>query len=233
MSRPTTILTEFDAWASGYELSALQPTLFVPAQQMALDLARQHMPWPRRILDVGCGTARLLRQARQLYPHTHMVGVDVAWQMLWSAAAATPTALTIRYVRTVAERLPFASHRFELVFATMSLRHWANPTAGIAEIERVLIPGGVLVVADVFPTLPPARRTVRLLPRRHRSHLPPQLAAALTARRLAVVGHRDIPWFRLPDIQVIAARQQPCTPTSQYGRDPSSRLHSRPRSLGQ
>ena len=78
--------------------------------------------------------------------------------MLAAAIAATSTKLGIRYVHAGAERLPFTDEVFDLVFATMSLRHWTDQAAGIAEISRVLTPGGVLVLADVFPSSP--RRTL-------------------------------------------------------------------------
>lgn len=76
-----TAATGFDAWAPTYERSALQSTLYLlwTAQERALQFAQQLMPWPKRVLDIGCGTGRLLRQARQQYPSAMLVGVDVAW----------------------------------------------------------------------------------------------------------------------------------------------------------
>src|SRR6266511_242284 len=147
-----TAATGFDAWAPTYEQSALQSTLYLPAQERALQFAQQLMPRPKRVLDIGCGTGRLLRQARQQYPSAMLVGVDLAWGMVATAAAATTAELAIRHVRAAAERLPFASRVFDLVVATMSLRHWTDVATGIAQIDRVLAPGGVLVVADVFST---------------------------------------------------------------------------------
>jgi ubiquinone/menaquinone biosynthesis C-methylase UbiE len=208
MSAPDTA-TGFDAWASTYEHSALQPTLYMPAQQRALQLARQLMPRPRRVLDVGCGTGRLLRQARRQYPAALLVGVDIAWGMVATAAAATPGELAIRHVRAAAERLPFADRTFDLVVVTMSLRHWTDPATAIAQIDRVLILGGVLVVADVFPTCRRRGLPAAVLRRRGRGHggVPAELAAVLTANGLMVVGWDRMPWFRLPDIHIIAARK--------------------------
>jgi TrkA domain protein len=198
----------FDRWASTYEASPLQPALFAPVHQTALQLAQQFLPGARRVLDVGCGTGRLLRQARRRYRPAELVGVDLARGMLAEAMAATTTELRIHYLHAGAERLPFTDEVFDLVFATMSMRHWTDLAAGIAEIGRVLTRGGVLVLADVFPSSPRQTFTASLLLRRRRPSLPGELDAALTAHRLALVGFDHTPWFSLPDAQVIAAQRQ-------------------------
>jgi ubiquinone/menaquinone biosynthesis C-methylase UbiE len=198
--------SRFDRRASSYEDSTLQQFLFVPVHQTALHLALQLLPQARRALDVGCGTGRLLRRARQCYPTAELVGVDLAGQMVASAITATPTKLAIRYVHGRAERLPFTDDVFDLVFATLSLRHWTNPPAGIAEIGRVLTPGGVLILADIFPSYRRRGPAAPMLRRRH-AVVPAELGAVLAAHRLAVIGSDQTRWFSLPDVQVIAARQ--------------------------
>ena len=136
--------------------------------------------------------------------------------MLAAAIRATTTELRIRYLHAGAEHLPFTDEVFDLVFATMSVRHWTDQAAGIAEIGRVLTPGGVLVLADVFPSSPRQTLTASLLLRRRRPSLPEQLDAALTAHRLVVLGYDYTPWFSLPDAQVIAAQRQ-STPSGHQG----------------
>jgi ubiquinone/menaquinone biosynthesis C-methylase UbiE len=199
--------SRFDRWAGSYEDNTLQQHLFVPVQQSALQLALQLRPHPRRILDVGCGTGRLLRQARPCYPTAELVGVDLAGQMVATANALTATRLAVGYVHGRAECLPFTNDVFDLIFTTLSLRHWTDLATGIAEIGRVLIPGGVVVLADVFPSCRRSGPALALLRRRH-TVLPAELGAALAAHRLAVIGRTHTPWFRLPDVQVIAARRQ-------------------------
>jgi SAM-dependent methyltransferase len=207
-SDPAANGARFDRWASTYDASPLQPALFAPVHQTTLQLAQQHLPDAHRVLDVGCGTGRLLRQARQRYWWAELVGVDLARGMVAAAIAATSTKLGIRYIRAGAERLPFTEEVFDLVFATMSMRHWTDRAAGIAEISRVLTPGGMLVLADVFPSSPRPTLLGSMLLRRRRPSLPGELDAALTAHRLAIVDCNHTPWFSLPDAQVVAAQRQ-------------------------
>jgi ubiquinone/menaquinone biosynthesis C-methylase UbiE len=198
--------SRFDRRASSYEDSTLQQFLFIPVQQTALRLALQLLPQARRVLDVGCGTGQLLRRARPCYPTAQLVGIDLAGRMVATASTITPTRMAIRYVRGRAECLPFTDDGFDLVFTTLSLRHWTDLSTGIAEIGRVLTPGGLLVLADVFPS---RRRRGPALPmlRRHHTVMPAELGAVLTAHRLAVIGSDQTRWFRLPDVQVLVARQ--------------------------
>jgi ubiquinone/menaquinone biosynthesis C-methylase UbiE len=202
--------SRFDRRASSYEDSTLQQFLFGPVHQTALQLALQLLPQARRVLDVGCGTGRLLRRARQCYPTAELVGVDLAGQMVATAKAITPTKLAVRYVHGRAECLPFTDDVFDLVFTTLSLRHWTDLSAGIAETSRVLTPGGLLVHADVLPSYRRRGPVVAMLRRRH-AVVPAELGAVLAAHRLAVIDSDHTHWFRLPDVQVIAA-QQPYQP---------------------
>ncbi len=208
MTNSDSTVSRFDRRACSYEDSTLQQFLFVPVQQTALRLALRLLPRPRRVLDVGCGTGQLLRQARSCYPTAELLGVDLAGRMVVTASAITPTELVIRYVQGRAECLPFLPEAFDLVLTTMSLRHWTDPPAGIAEISRVLTRDGLLVLADVLPSRRRSRLALPMLRRGHAA-IPAELSAVLAAHHLAVVGTDHTYWFSLPDVQVIAARQSP------------------------
>ena len=204
MAVPDVTVARFDAWGGDYDHSPLQPTLYLPVHRTTVGLARRLVPQPRRILDVGCGTARLLRQARQHYPDAELIGVDPARQMLATARSRISPELRIRYVHAAAEQLPFACDAFELVLATLSLRHWTDQDAGIGRIACALTPGGILILADVFASGHFIR--VARSPRR-RLAVPAELATVLAAHGLAVIAQDRTPWFALPDVQVIAAQK--------------------------
>jgi SAM-dependent methyltransferase len=59
----------------------------------------------------------------------------------------------LRFVVGTAERLPWPAATFDLVISTTSFDHWADQRAGLAECARVLVPGGCLVLADLFSVL--------------------------------------------------------------------------------
>jgi ubiquinone/menaquinone biosynthesis C-methylase UbiE len=206
VSERDSALSRFDRRASSYENSPLQESLFVPVQQTALQLALRLLPQAQAVLDVGCGTGRLLRHARSCYPLAELVGVDLAGRMVATAMAMTPTQLAVRYIHARAERLPFSDGVFDLAFATLSLRHWTNLPAGIAELARVLTPSGVVVLADVFPGCQHRGSAIHLLRRRRHTPVPAELEAVLAAHRLKVIGCEHTRWFGLPDVQVLAVQ---------------------------
>ena len=140
-----------------------------------VDLALTCVPAPRRILDVGCGTGYLLgRLAARASQAEVLAGIDAAPAMIEVARAAAADDRP-RFVVGTAERLPWPAATFDLVVSTTSFDHWADQRAGLAECARVLVPGGCLVLADLFsvlllPTLLAGRRD-KARTRRRAAHL--------------------------------------------------------------
>jgi ubiquinone/menaquinone biosynthesis C-methylase UbiE len=56
--------------------------------------------------------------------------------------------------------LAFPDGSFDLVMSTLSMHHWADPSAGLAEIARVLRPGGRFLVWDLRPGAVPFHRDI-------------------------------------------------------------------------
>jgi ubiquinone/menaquinone biosynthesis C-methylase UbiE len=185
----------FDLWAPAYDDCALQPVHHA-ARDGVLGFVAGVAVAPRRVLDLGCGTGRLLVAAAHALPDATLVGLDRSAAMLAVARHAAPGAIL---VRGTAERLPFAGATFDLVSATFAARHWADPGGALAQIRRVLRPGGAAVFADAFDRAPP-RRVVRRGPARF---LPPRWAALFDRAGLRVVnlwyadGHGPVPVITL------------------------------------
>jgi ubiquinone/menaquinone biosynthesis C-methylase UbiE len=157
-------------------------------QAIAEDVARSSPPGGR-VLDVGCGPGLLsLRLARR--DALEVTGIDLDPAMIDRAlanvdrsaagAARQPTFL----VGDVAA-LPFTDGSIDVVASTFSMHHWADPAAGLAEIGRVLRPGGRALIWD----LEPGSRPHPFAPRH--GHLPDP-AQHIQGAGLRVVG--VTPW---------------------------------------
>ena len=147
MAQPRDI-DRFNRWAGTYDRHWMQRFLFDRVQQTALELAAREFGQPAAILDVGCGTGRLLRSAALRFPAAQLVGVDAAIEMVRRAEAAVPAGTTIQFQQATAEELPFSNAQFDLVFSTLTFHHWHDQRQGVAEVARVLAPGGRWLLAD-------------------------------------------------------------------------------------
>jgi SAM-dependent methyltransferase len=81
-----------------------------------------------------------------------VTGVDIAPDMVERArslAARSGVADRVAFQVGDVAALPFADASFDVVVSTLSAHHWPNPAAGLAEIHRVLRPGGIARIYDV------------------------------------------------------------------------------------
>jgi len=99
-----------------------------------------------RALDVGCGEGRFTRALAAL--GYDVTGVDRSPKLVAAAQAADPDG---RYAVGEIESLPFADASVELVLCVNMLMHVERPEAALRELARVLVPGGVLVLALAHP----------------------------------------------------------------------------------
>ena len=140
-------VARFDRWAATYDESILQRWYFGPVHAQVLDLLMQEGPEkpPRRIVDVGCGTGRLLRAFSVRWPGAQLIGVDPAGQMVSEAVRLCPKAT---FKVASAESLPLPDESADIVLSSTSFHHWADQERGLQEIVRVLRPEGLFCLAD-------------------------------------------------------------------------------------
>jgi ubiquinone/menaquinone biosynthesis C-methylase UbiE len=169
----------FNRWAGTYDRHWMQRIIFDPIQRAVLQLAKEEIGHPGEILDVGCGTGKLLRSASERFPGVKLVGVDAAIEMVKQAQKSTPDG-TIQFQQATAEELPFANSSFDLVFSTMTFHHWQNQGRGAAEVARVLTPDGRWLLAEFVPSgfMKRVRSLLRLHQFPDRGHLRDVLGGA-------------------------------------------------------
>lgn len=105
---------------------------------------------PLRILDVACGTGRTLAQIAQALPGQQYFGVDLSPYYLESAREALAKVPEVTLCAERAEKLPFRDDYFDAVTSTYLFHELPRRQRGeaLAEMARVLAPGGVLVIED-------------------------------------------------------------------------------------
>src|SRR5260370_4142612 len=104
------------------------------------------------VLDVGCGTGTLAMEVAHRVGHAvRVAAVDPGTQQIARARLkAARRNAPIEFQIGVIEQLPFPDQTFDVVFSTLMMHHLpaSLKRQGLAEIARVLKPGGRLVIAD-------------------------------------------------------------------------------------
>jgi SAM-dependent methyltransferase len=134
---------QFDVWSKRYERSKWQWLHFDRVHRIAFSLAARFGE-PAAVLDVGCGTGRLLRAAHDRWPKARLVGVDPSEGMVHAGKGLTPAELHL----AGAEDIPLPDGSIDVAFSTIAFHHWADPARGLREVARVLRPGGAFVLID-------------------------------------------------------------------------------------
>jgi len=111
--------------------------------EQILPLAVEHLAGATRVLDVGCGEGQITRLAGSRAVGARAVGLDPTWAQLTVARQrGTGSDDSPGYVQGDAAGLPFADATFDAVVACLVFEHIAEVDAAIAEVSRVLEPGG-------------------------------------------------------------------------------------------
>jgi SAM-dependent methyltransferase len=133
--------------ASAPEIAAAQayeglhvPALFAAWAPLVLEAA--HVRAGERILDVGCGTGIVARQAAGIVgAGGYVAGVDIDAGMLTVAGSIAPS---VSWTQASAERLPFQDACFDAVICQFGLMFFPNRLAALREMFRVLATDGRL-----------------------------------------------------------------------------------------
>ena len=186
----------FNEWAKTYDRSILQAIFFTRIHAHMLKLLTRELDGknPACLVDVGCGTGRLLSAAAQRWPEATLFGADPAEVMVAEANRIRPE-VEIRLA--TAESLPFEDQSADIVTTSLSFHHWHDQAKGVGEIARILRPGGIFCIAD-HTFLPAKLFNERPLSAR-------QLSALLREQGLTPLRQH---WAGLPFILVTVASKQ-------------------------
>ena len=140
-------------WARGYDALVFVLTLGKERafRKHLLDLAG--VGGGESVLDVGCGTGTLAVEAkRRAGPGGQAAGIDPAPEMVARARRKAAKAGTdVRFETGSVEHLPFTDRSMDVVLSSLMLHHVTDDgrAQGMAEIARVLKPGGRFLAVDI------------------------------------------------------------------------------------
>lgn len=149
----------FDRVAGRYDLlnSLMSAGLHHRWRERAADIAAPASG--DSVLDVCCGTGDFAFElAGRVAPNGHVVGCDFSEPMLDLARdkAAVRGASAVRFEWADALNLPYDADRFDLATVGFGVRNFADLDRGLHELNRILRPGGKLVVLEFTkPRRPP------------------------------------------------------------------------------
>ena len=139
---PDPVVKEYSAAAKDYD----RKWSFYVDSTTRETMARLQIRPADRVLDVGCGTGELLSKLAAKYPAARLAGLDPVPEMLNVARGKLPANVDLRV--GWANELPWPDSSFDVVVSCNMFHYVTHPVAAIREMERVLRPGGQLVITD-------------------------------------------------------------------------------------
>lgn len=144
----------FKVWSPIYDQPIFQKPFYRRVHKAVLGAidAGPALSASARVVDLGCGTAQLTDDLRKRFGSATVVGVDLSGDMLAAArkrlgAAAPPL------VKGNVYALPLATGGVDLLTSTISYHWYLEPARALAEIRRVVKPGGRFVLATMASLL--------------------------------------------------------------------------------
>lgn len=103
------------------------------------------------LVDVGCGPGYLLAVIARRSPSLRLIGVDLSKEILSAASRnlSTIAGERLELLEGDSEYLPLPQNSVDYLVSTLSLHHWPEPQKAFREFQRVLKPGGMLLVFDL------------------------------------------------------------------------------------
>lgn len=117
---------------------------------------------PSNVLDIATGTGDLAIQFASKIPDASIVGLDLSEGMLSVARKkieGNSLSDKIEFIKGDSEALPFKDNEFDAITVSFGIRNFEHLEKGLAEIYRVLVPGGLFVILETsVPTKAPFKQ---------------------------------------------------------------------------
>jgi len=110
-----------------------------------------------RILDLGCSCGQYTGELKKRYPNAEVIGIDIAAPMVrYAHWRAVQLGLDVHFAQMPSEALDFPDRHFDLVTCHIMFHEIPQPVIRktLAEVERVLRPGGTFVLWDFATSTP-------------------------------------------------------------------------------
>lgn len=106
---------------------------------------------PGRVLDVGCGTGRGTARLAKRWRSAEVIALDVSLPMLREARRHAGWRRAFARLAADARALPFPDRSMDIVYSNLCMQWCGEPRPFLAELRRVLKPGGLLVASSLGP----------------------------------------------------------------------------------
>jgi len=139
---PDPVVQEYSAAAKDYD----EKWSFYVDSTTRATLSRLNVRPDDRILDIGCGTGELLSRLAAKHPAAALAGLDPVPDMLAVARRKLSERVDLRV--GWADELPWQDASFDVVVSCNMFHYVTHPIPAIREMQRVLRPGGQIVITD-------------------------------------------------------------------------------------
>jgi SAM-dependent methyltransferase len=121
----------------------------VDGQAWAERYLRPHLPSEATVLEIGCGPGHLLRGAASVQPEIFGTGIDLSYERIVEARRRSAGNPRLKFACANSQKLPLPDDAYDTVWCRHLLEYLPYKEQAVAELHRVLRPGGTVLLQDL------------------------------------------------------------------------------------